>query len=156
MSKQQWVLTRTVEEKVACPKCALNYGYKRVVEVKRDTNGKAELSPEDAAKMEEAFDNAVKGNIDVYKCPRCGAFRPGGFGAHLMMGAFLVVAIALCVGAAYFILAVAEATGALFWGLGLLALLCAAGGVLGLLPWLGGLFGIGIKKGYPLDAAPAP
>ena len=113
--------SRTVVERITCPRCAARYEYDRVLETERDLLQGPEAAAI-AAEIELARQQA-ESPIAVVRCPDCGKFAPGALTNRLMMFGVLLGGAAICAAAAVGLMLLAAETGKFFWVLCLLAAL---------------------------------
>lgn len=114
--------SRTIVERVTCPRCAALYEYDRILEVER------EIPPgqEDAVarEAESVLDRQqTESSMAVVRCPTCHKFGPGALANRLVMTGVTLGGAAICAAAAVGLMLLAEATGRFFWFLALAAAL---------------------------------
>jgi len=114
--------SRTVAERVKCPRCAALYEYDRVLETEREVVFGGEAAAVHAAEVELDRQQAESA-MAIVRCPSCHKFGPGALGNRLTMVAFTLGGAAICAAAAFGLMLLAEATGRFFWVLCLLAAL---------------------------------
>jgi hypothetical protein len=112
--------SRTVVERVTCPRCAAVYEYDRLLETERTVAPGEEAAAAQVAEVELARQQA-QSPVAVVRCPTCRKFAPGAHANRLMMVGSTLGGAALCALAAVGLLMLADATGRLFWVLALLA-----------------------------------
>ena len=114
--------SRTVVERVSCPRCAALYEYDRILETEREVVPGGEVVAVHAAEI-ELDRQQTESDMAIVRCPSCHKFGPGALGNRLTMVAFTLGGAAICAAAAVGLLVLAEATGRFFWVLALLAAL---------------------------------
>lgn len=114
--------SRTVVERVSCPRCAALYEYDRVLETERDVAPGGEAVAVHEAEI-ELDRQQTQSAMAIVRCPSCHKFGPGALRNRLTMVAFTLGGAAICAAAAVGLLVLAEATGRFFWVLALLAAL---------------------------------
>jgi hypothetical protein len=112
--------SRTVVERITCPRCGVHYEYDRVLEVERSFAPGGEVAAALAAEGELARQQAERA-VAVVRCPSCHKFAPGAHANRVLMVGSTLGGAALCAVAGMGLLMLADATGRLFWVLALLA-----------------------------------
>ncbi len=114
--------SRTVVERVTCPRCAARYEYDRVLETEREVIPGQEDAAAHAAEIELARQQA-ESPVAVVRCPACHKFAPGALGNRLLMVAVMLGGAGICAAAAVGLMLLAAETGKFFWVLCLMAAL---------------------------------
>jgi hypothetical protein len=110
--------SRTVPEKVTCPRCAAIYVYDRVLEVAREVApGQEEAVAREAENMLDR--QQAEPSVAVVRCPTCHKLGPGALGNRLLMTGVALGGAAICAAVAVGLMLLAGATGQFFWVLAL-------------------------------------
>ena len=113
--------SRTVIERMICPRCAARYEYDRVLETERRLDDGYDAAAH-AAEIELDRQQA-ESPLAVVRCPSCRKHAPGALGNWLAMMAFTLGGAAICAAATVGLMLLAEETGQFFWVLCLLTAL---------------------------------
>lgn len=116
--------SRTVVERVKCPRCGALYEYDRVLEVERDVLPGQEAAAAHAAGIELERQEGQPAVV-VVRCPGCHKYGPGALANRLLMVGFSLGGAVLCAAAAVGLMLLADMTGKFFWFLALAAGLAA-------------------------------
>lgn len=122
MADAKMKFSRTVVERLTCPRCAALYEYDRVLSVERPLVPGREAAAVQDAEVELDREQA-RPDVAVVRCPGCRKFAPGALGNKLLMLASTLGGAAICALAAVGLILLAGATGHFFWVLALLAAL---------------------------------
>ena len=115
--------SRTVIERMICPRCAARYEYDRVLETERRIDDGYDAAAQ-AAEI-ELDRQKTQSSMAIVRCPSCRKYAPGALANRLTMVAFALGGAAICAAAAFGLMLLAEETGRFFWVLCLLAALAA-------------------------------
>lgn len=140
MARRVLTLKQLVVREERCERCGAHYEY--------DDEAKGEATVHDGpggeakaqAEAEAALARAIKDGGQIVPCPRCKALTKRMRGDHLMIAVLLIGMIVVGLAVGIGILILAEASGHLFWVIGLMGLAAAALGALGLLLWPFGVY----------------
>ena len=114
--------SRTVVERVNCPRCATLYEYDRVLTTEREVVPGEEAAAVGAAETDLDRQQAQSA-MAVVRCPGCRKFAPGSLANRLTLTGVCLGGAVICALATMGLIFLADATGRFFWVLALLAAL---------------------------------